>query len=152
MSDELLIVVVGLLLVFVYLVLRALKPVDAERLDPDKYIVVVGSNVMHWGGEPSVLVLSRVLVALGDKGLLPIVYFDANVGYKLWGRHTDAAHIGPKIGFSPRYISVVPSGVIADESLLEFAIENNLRVVTHDMVCLWMPLSLGKRGTVYWPQ
>ncbi len=21
-----------------------------------------------------------------------------------------------------------------------------------DMVCLWVPLSLGKRGTVYWPQ
>jgi hypothetical protein len=23
---------------------------------------------------------------------------------------------------------------------------------TNDMVCLWVPLSLGKRGTVYWPQ
>ena len=22
----------------------------------------------------------------------------------------------------------------------------------NDMVCLWLPLSLGKRGTVYWPQ
>jgi len=23
---------------------------------------------------------------------------------------------------------------------------------SNDMVCLWVPLSLGKRGTVYWPQ
>ena len=23
---------------------------------------------------------------------------------------------------------------------------------SNDMVCLWMPLSLGKRGTAYWPQ
>lgn len=137
MSDESVISIVVAILLLVFLLLRMSRPAPVETLDPDKYIVVDGSNVMHWGGEPSVLVLNRILLALGDKGLSPIVFFDANVGYKLWGRHTDAAHIGPKIGVLPRFINVVPSGVVADEMLLEFAIENDLRVVTNDRFLDW---------------
>ena len=53
---------------------------------------------MHWDGEPSALILNRVLVALDEKGLNPFVFFDANVGYKLWDRHANARHVAPKIG------------------------------------------------------
>ncbi len=108
-----------------------------KRLDPATNIVVDGSNVMHWDGEPSALILNRVLVALDEKGLNPFVFFDANVGYKLWDRHANARHVAPKIGVAVDRVVVAPSGVTADELLLEFAVKHGLRVVSNDRFLDW---------------
>ena len=150
MSDAVLIAAVLLVLVLIYALMRVMKPDRPEPkvprtrrttpttpLDPDKFIVVDGSNVMHWGGEPLAFVLNQVLVALDKKGLIPIIYFDANVGYKLWGRYADAQTIAPKIGVKPHRVNVVPSGVVADEVLLSFAVESGIRVVTNDRFLDW---------------
>jgi hypothetical protein len=130
-------VFLGLLFFAAHLVWRLLPKRPEPRLDPDKYIVVDGSNVMHWGGEASVLVLKRVLQALDEKGLIPIVYFDANVGYKLWDRYAGAGTIAGKIGMDSARIFVVAKGVVADEVLLEAAVDNGLRVVTNDRFLDW---------------
>ncbi len=150
MSDFTLAVIAGLLLVATYVGLRLLgtkshpKPrshvpqqAPQKKLDPTKNIVVDGSNVMHWGDEPSALILNHVLVALDEEGLNPMVFFDANVGYKLWGRHANARHIAPKIGVEADRVVVAPSGTTADELLLEFAVRNGLRVVTNDRFLDW---------------
>lgn len=144
MSDFTLVVIAGLLLAAIFVVLRLLGAKRGSKLrphvpefDPQKNIVVDGSNVMHWGGEPSAQILNNVLVALGEKGLNPMIFFDANVGYKLWDRHANARHIAPKIGVKADRIVVAPSGTTADELLLEFAVRNSLRVVTNDRFLDW---------------
>jgi hypothetical protein len=141
MSDEQLIAFTALAALFVFFAILLVVRLRPTRrpipLDPDKYIIVDGSNVMHWGGEPSVLVLTRVLAALVNAGLTPIVYFDANVGYKLWDRHANAQSAAKKLGLDPRVVIVAPSGVTADELLLEAAVDNGLRVVTNDRFLDW---------------
>ena len=58
---------------------------------PRPVIVVDGSNVMHWNDDvPSVRTLTLVLADLTARGFAPHVFFDANVGYKLWGRSISA--------------------------------------------------------------
>ncbi|MEE9427491.1 MAG: hypothetical protein V3V25_05005 [Paracoccaceae bacterium] len=129
-----------------YLIWRLLQR-SAPQLDAQIHIVVDGSNVMYWGGEPSVQVLNRVLVALEERGLNPMVFFDANVGYKLWDRHANARHVAPKIGVAVDRVVIAPSGTTADELLLDFAIKNGLRVVSNDRFLDWrvqFPQILGK--------
>lgn len=92
---------------------------------------------MHWAGEPSALTVNRVLVALQKAGLTPIIYFDANVGYKLWGRYADARYVAPRIGIGANRVTIVPKGVTADELLLKFATGSGLRVVTNDRFMDW---------------
>ncbi len=127
----------GLVLYAVWFIRRLRVPRVPDRLDPAKYIVVDGSNVMYWSGEPSVLVLVRVLGELAKAGLIPIVYFDANVGYKLWGRHANSRYVAAKLDIDPRRIVVVPKGVTADEVLLETAVDNGLKVVSNDRFLDW---------------
>ena len=121
---------------FVVLVwLRGRKP--TQKALPSKSIVVDGSNVMHWGGEPSALVLARVLRSLEKKGYVPIVFFDASVGYKLGDRYYNEAKLASVIGTPTKHICVVDKGVVADETILAFASDHDLRVVTNDRYRDW---------------
>ena len=65
---------------------------------PEKYVIVDGSNVMHWGGEASLTILNTVLTALANRNLLAIGYFDANVGYKLRDRYANEYFLSKKTG------------------------------------------------------
>ncbi len=100
-------------------------------------ILVDGSNVMHWGGDPSALVVARVVLDLETKGLVPYVCFDANAGYKLAGRYMKARDLVPLIGLPAHRILVVDKGVVADEVLLQEAEERDLQVVTNDRFRDW---------------
>jgi len=53
---------------------------------------------MHWGGEASLTILNTVLTALANRNLLAIVYFDANVGYKLWDLYDNEYFLSKKTG------------------------------------------------------
>lgn len=104
---------------------------------PANAIVVDGSNVMHWSGKPSLNVLAAVLRVARDKGYEPIVFFDANVGYKVGERYYDELALAPLIGVRFDHICVVDSGVVADESLLMFARDHRCRVITNDRFRDW---------------
>lgn len=130
-------VFVGLLLNAVLLARRLLRASRRVQLDPDTHVVVDGSNVMHWGGEPSAQVLKQVLHAFGQKGLTPLIVFDANVGYKLWGRHAHPKEIAKEICVHPDTIEIVPSGTPADGWLLGFAAEQGMNVVSNDRFLDW---------------
>ena len=104
---------------------------------PSNAIVVDGSNVMHWGGDPSVKVLKRVVQHLTDHDLQPHVIFDANVGYKLSDRYLDDAPMAKLIGLPAKQVLVVSKGQIADEAILSFASEHELRVVSNDRFRDW---------------
>lgn len=100
-------------------------------------VIVDGSNVMHWGGDPSMKVLTKVLKELQYRGLEPLVYFDANVGYKLTGKRLKPAAMAAELGLSQEQVVFAPKKVPADEILLEHAVSDNLRVVTNDKFLDW---------------
>ena len=64
------------------------KPSSKEEL-PENGIVVDGSNVMYWNGDPETRVLRRVIDKLKELGFQPFVVFDASVGYRLSDRYLD---------------------------------------------------------------
>lgn len=110
---------------------------DAPDALPDHAILVDGSNVMHWGGEPSVLVLTRVLRALEDQGFVPFVCFDANAGYHLWGKYVGATLAAQNLQLPSDQVYVVDKGVVADQVLLEKATTYGLQVVSNDRFRDW---------------
>ena len=74
-----------------YLLLRAIvaRP-KLEPTGPDQWILVDGSNVMHWKDDtPQLATVQDVLQVLQARGFSPGVIFDANVGYKVAGRYQD---------------------------------------------------------------
>jgi hypothetical protein len=111
-------------------------PADAEG-PPRNAIVVDGSNVMFWGGDPSLNTLARILRSLEAADYAPIVFFDASVGYKVGERYYDELAIAPLIGIRFDRICVVSKGVIADQSILMFATDHKLRIVTNDRYRDW---------------
>ncbi|WP_052700911.1 NYN domain-containing protein [Loktanella sp. S4079] len=111
-------------------------PVVAQR-QREKPIIVDGSNVMHWGGDPSAKVLARVITALKNRGYDPVVYFDANVGYKLADKHMGPRELASVIGVPAADIALAPSGSPADPILLKHAADEGLRVVTNDRFLDW---------------
>ena len=121
------------------------KPARAQTI-----VIVDGSNVMHWGGDPSEVVLKRVIASLQDRGLTPYVIFDANVGYVLRGRHLADASMARMVGLPDAQVFVVESGVTADERILQVASENGYRVVSNDRFRDWTvkyPL-VGRKGRI----
>ncbi len=113
-----------------------------------KPVVVDGSNVMHWGGDPSLNVLSKVLKELEIRGYDPLVYFDANVGYKLFDKHMCSADMADQLGLQTSQVVNAPSRTPADAILLERAMKDNLRVVTNDRFLDWKSQfpKVGERG------
>ncbi len=117
-------------------------------ITPVPTVVVDGSNVMHWNGDPSALVLGRVIKALIDKGERPHVYFDANAGYKLADRFMNAAELAEMLSLPAAHVTVVDRGEPADPVLLEHAVRIGARVVTNDRFLDWklqFP-AIGNRG------
>ncbi|WP_296431958.1 hypothetical protein [Yoonia sp.] len=136
--SDLLLLLPALLGFFILLLLRRGKPVAPKQEGPPANAIVVdGSNVMHWAEDPSAKVLSRVLRALEQKGYTPIVFFDANVGYKLDDHYYDESKIAWLIGVPAWHVCVVSRGVVADEAILAFASDHHLRVVTNDKFRDW---------------
>jgi len=119
------------------LIARKRKPQPETSSFPENAILVDGSNVMHWGNDPSAHVLSRVLRNLEDKGYTPIVFFDANVGYVLDDHYYNEDQLAKMIGTPARHICVVNRGVVADEAILACATDYDLRVVTNDQFRDW---------------
>ncbi|WP_342078453.1 hypothetical protein [Yoonia sp. SS1-5] len=113
------------------------QPDEAPRKPGQRRVLVDGSNVMHWGGDPSEKVLHRVLQELQKRGFAPLVYFDANVGYKLFNKHVSAAALAKKLGLGADQVMLAPSKTPADEVLLAHAHDDGLRVVTNDRFLDW---------------
>ena len=105
---------------------------------PRPVIVVDGSNVMHWNDDvPSVRTLTLVLADLTARGFAPHVFFDANVGYKLWGRSISARDLAFQLDLKPGQITLAPSRTPADPLLIGYAIGAGVRVVSNDRFMDW---------------
>jgi len=116
---------------------QPIKSRQVEDVIPPNAIVVDGSNVMYWGGDPSEKVLRRVLATMREKGFAPIVIFDASVGYRLEDRFMTPRDLAEITGLPATRIYVVDKGVVADEVILDFATAHDLRVVSNDRFRDW---------------
>lgn len=106
---------------------------------PEKWIVVDGSNVMHWKDEvPRLATVLDVVQALTARGYSPGVVFDANVGYKTIGRYLHNGELAKQLGLPEDRVLVVPKGTQADPYLLITARDLGARVVTNDRFRDWV--------------
>lgn len=111
---------------------------DREPESDPAYMVIDGSNVMHWkDGPPSLEPLRKVLDELTARGFTPGVIFDANAGYKLFTAYRDARSFAAHLGLPHDRVFVVPKGTQADLYILEAARTLGARVVTNDRYREW---------------
>lgn len=109
-------------LVAVFLLLRILRP--QTRGSDETWILVDGSNVMHWQDNMARLQPVRETVAfLKSLGYVPGVVFDANAGWKLEGRYLHDGDFARRLDLGTRQVMVVPKGTQADPFLLTTARE-----------------------------
>lgn len=105
---------------------------------PRRWIVLDGSNIMHWSDNGPSLEQVR-LVADGTKrhGYTPILWFDANVGYKVADRYMRPAELAKRLGLPKDRVFVAPKGRPADPLLLADAVRRKARVVSNDRFRDW---------------
>ena len=109
-----------------------------RRKSSRNWIVVDGSNVMHWEpGTPDIQSVFHVVTALKAEGYVPIVWFDANVGYLIGNRYLGPAPLAHMIELPERQVFVAPKGTPADPLLLKRAVALKARVVTNDRYRDW---------------
>lgn len=106
--------------------------------DPRDWVVVDGSNVLHWHeGTPKLATLVEVLAELSARGLSAGVIFDANVGYKISTRYLDDADLAKMLKLPLEQVLVVHKGTPADAVILKSARDLGARVVTNDRYRDW---------------
>lgn len=102
------------------------------------WIVLDGSNVMHWAGEtPSLDPVRSVVEKVRSEGLEPVIWFDANVGYKIGDRYLGPAALAKRLGCAKARVHVAPKGTPADPLLLQHAVSLEARVVSNDRFRDW---------------
>ena len=101
-------------------------------------IVVDGSNVMFWEEDvPSLDTVKAVVDDIRGQGAMPVVWFDANVGYRVDDRYMGPAALSRRLGIPAKYVFVAPKGTPADPLLLRDATRLKVPVVTNDRFRDW---------------
>jgi hypothetical protein len=102
------------------------------------YILVDGSNVMHWqDNQPKLAPLLAVIGRLQALGYVPGVVFDANAGWKLFDHYMDEGDLAHLLHIPREQVFVVPKGQQADPWLLAVARDHKARIVTNDRFRDW---------------
>ena len=105
---------------------------------PKKWIVIDGSNVMHWqNSEAQIGPVQQVLREVSARGFSAGVVFDANAGYKLEDRFLDDYALARRLDLPADRVLVVPKGTQADEYILLTARDLGAIVVTNDRYRDW---------------
>lgn len=117
---------------------RARPSGPGYRAKPKNWIVVDGSNVMHWqDNTPQLASLLQVVKDLKGRGYSPGVVFDANAGWKLFGKYLNERDLGRMLGLPTDQVLVVPKGTQADPYILDTARTFKARIVTNDRYRDW---------------
>ena len=108
------------------------------RPKPAHWLVIDGSNVMHWkDGTPRIETLREVLAHVTALGFSPGVVFDANAGHILAGKYQHHHAMGQLLGLPEDRIMVVDKGTPADPVILAAARDLRARIITNDRYKDW---------------
>ena len=103
------------------------------------WVIVDGSNVMHWKkGVPDIGPVRDVLAVLAHQGFTAGVMFDANAGYKLFNKYKHDHAFSRLLDLPQNRIMVVPKGTPADPYILTAARDYKARIVTNDQFRDWV--------------
>jgi len=104
-----------------------------KSISSHSLVILDGSNVMHWGNEkePDLEIVQKVIAYIGRPEAI-VVFFDANVGYRVFGENVSSETLAQEIGVPVANLTVVPAGVKADEPMLKFAQSRDAVVVSND--------------------
>jgi hypothetical protein len=135
------IVVVALALAVLFAGFRLWSSLRHRPAKPAKsrnWILIDGSNVMHWQDNTAQLApLLLVIEDLKARGFEPGVVFDANAGYKLFGKYLNENEFSRKLSLPPNQLLVVPKGAQADPFIIETALKYQAAIVTNDRFRDW---------------
>ncbi len=116
---------------------RTKGPSRAE-IGARKWVIVDGSNVMHWiDNQPNIRPLLDVLERLKHHGYTAGVMFDASAGHQLQGRYGHDGTFSQLLGLPLDRIMVVPTGTVADQYILKAARDFRAKIVTNDRYRDW---------------
>ena len=105
---------------------------------PKRWVVIDGSNVMHWRGNTADIdVVREVLGVLSARGFTSGVAFDANAGYLIEGRYLGERAFSRILGLPVDRVLVVGKGTPADPAILGAARDLGARIVTNDRYRDW---------------
>jgi hypothetical protein len=132
MRDGLVLTLFALVLLAAFLLLR--WRTARRRARPGRgFVVIDGSNVMHWrDSTPGLDPVIAALRLLESRGYQAGVIFDANAGHLLAGRYLHDHHFHRLLGISEDRVMVVPKGTQADPFLLSFATDMRAIIVSND--------------------
>lgn len=122
-----------------YLLLCA-APIESglARGKDQKWLIIDGSNVMHWKeGAPKIDTVREVVAHLHALGFNIGVVFDANAGHILTGRYLHHRAMGKLVGLAEDRVMVVDKGTPADATILAAARDHGARIVTNDRYRDW---------------
>lgn len=133
--SDLLLVAGPAALASLYILLRDWR--RPEKAAPN-WVILDGSNVMHWRNEtPDLDTVREVLAQVASLGMTPGVVFDANAGYLLFGRHHNDRAFSQRLSLPLDRVLVVPKGTPADPFILSAARDLSARIVTNDRYRDW---------------
>ncbi len=111
------------------------------RTAAQKWVIIDGSNVMHWkDGTVRIDTLREVVQHLKAQGFSPCVVFDANAGHILSGKYLHHGAMGRLLGLPEDKVMVVHKGTQADSTILAAAKDLGARVVTNDRYRDWVDM------------
>lgn len=115
-----------------------LRAVLLRRPVGPRWIVVDGSNVLWWNENiPALDSVARVAADLVRRGYVPLVWFDANVGYVIADRFLPDHQIARRLGLASTQVFVAPKGTPADPLVLREARQRQACIVTNDRYRDW---------------
>jgi Zc3h12a-like Ribonuclease NYN domain len=119
-----------------FLLWRKVPP--RPRPVPETWLLIDGSNVMHWvDNTPSLEPVQKVVEHLRVLGYVPGVVFDANAGWKIFGRYVDDRDFAKLLRIEREQVLVVPKGTQADPYLLRTARDFGVRIISNDRFRDW---------------
>jgi hypothetical protein len=137
-DDLIVLAAFGAVLAALLLVLLLRRVRRARTAAGKAWVLVDGSNVMHWqDNSPRIEPLGQVVGEMKRRGYAPCVVFDANAGWKLAGRYLGDAALARLLDLPAAQVLVVPKGTPADPYILETARDLNARIVTNDRYRDW---------------
>ena len=109
-----------------------------RRIRRRQWVVVDGSNVMHWrDGKPRLETVKEAVAQLEASGFTPGVVFDANAGYLLFDKYLHHRAFAKLLGLPEERVMVVPKGTPADPTILAAARDHGARILTNDQFRDW---------------